>query len=510
MPAPPRRCTSSPAPGRRRTGTARSARASARAAAALARGSVPSPILPRPGMPALPGRRRRSRHHSRAAITRGAGRAQDPDQRRVGRRAQRGEPRDQEPRDARSRWAALRTAAPRTSTRAVAAARAAQHAWWKVPGVEKAKLLREIGARIRAREHALATLMTQETGKPLLRGHRLHRLGGGLLRVLRRGGALELRQLDAAGRAAPAQLHHQGAVRRGRGDRAVQLPAAADGLEGRAGDRGGQHGRLQAAAPEPALEPACWPRSTTSCRPASSTCHRRRRDRHRAGRASRRRPDRLHRLDRGGPQDRRGGRRRSSRRSTSSSARSTRSSSSRTPTSTSRCPASPGRGCSTPARSAPRASASTSSGRSRPSSPSGCTSTSRVLEVGDPMKPDTDLGPLISPRPRAASRTRSRARSRTARSLRLGGRAFRPCRAARALLPADDPDRRAPRQRADARGDLRTGARRSRPSPTPTRRSGSRTTPSTASAPRSTPRTSRPRCGRWSRSRPAPSGSTTR
>jgi len=51
--------------------------------------------------------------------------------------------------------------------RAVAAAKAAQHAWWKVPGVEKAKLLREIGARIRAREHALASLMTQESGKPL-------------------------------------------------------------------------------------------------------------------------------------------------------------------------------------------------------------------------------------------------------------------------------------------------------------------------------------------------------
>jgi len=51
--------------------------------------------------------------------------------------------------------------------RAVAAARGAQHGWWKVPGVEKAKLLREIGARIRAREQALATLMTHETGKPL-------------------------------------------------------------------------------------------------------------------------------------------------------------------------------------------------------------------------------------------------------------------------------------------------------------------------------------------------------
>jgi betaine-aldehyde dehydrogenase len=56
---------------------------------------------------------------------------------------------------------------PEDVARAVAAARAAQHSWWRVPGVEKAKLLREIGARIRSREHALATLMTQETGKPL-------------------------------------------------------------------------------------------------------------------------------------------------------------------------------------------------------------------------------------------------------------------------------------------------------------------------------------------------------
>jgi betaine-aldehyde dehydrogenase len=56
---------------------------------------------------------------------------------------------------------------PEDVARAVAAAKAAQHGWWKVPGVEKAKLLRELGARIRSREHALASLMTQETGKPL-------------------------------------------------------------------------------------------------------------------------------------------------------------------------------------------------------------------------------------------------------------------------------------------------------------------------------------------------------
>ncbi len=49
---------------------------------------------------------------------------------------------------------------------AVTAARQSQQNWWRVPGVEKAKLLRELGGRIREREHELARLMTQETGKP--------------------------------------------------------------------------------------------------------------------------------------------------------------------------------------------------------------------------------------------------------------------------------------------------------------------------------------------------------
>ena len=61
----------------------------------------------------------------------------------------------------------VRDCGPADVARAVAAAKAAQHGWWKMPGVEKAKLLREVGARIRAREHALASLMTEETGKPL-------------------------------------------------------------------------------------------------------------------------------------------------------------------------------------------------------------------------------------------------------------------------------------------------------------------------------------------------------
>lgn len=50
---------------------------------------------------------------------------------------------------------------------AVAAARKAQHAWWKTPGATKANLLREVARRIRAKEHELSELMTRETGKPL-------------------------------------------------------------------------------------------------------------------------------------------------------------------------------------------------------------------------------------------------------------------------------------------------------------------------------------------------------
>jgi acyl-CoA reductase-like NAD-dependent aldehyde dehydrogenase len=48
---------------------------------------------------------------------------------------------------------------------AVMAAKKAQKAWWKTPGAEKARLLREIGARIRSKEKQLAELMTLETGK---------------------------------------------------------------------------------------------------------------------------------------------------------------------------------------------------------------------------------------------------------------------------------------------------------------------------------------------------------
>src|SRR5208282_6775250 len=51
---------------------------------------------------------------------------------------------------------------------AVKAARAAQPAWWRTPGVTKAELLHEVANRIRARQMPIAKMMTAETGKPLI------------------------------------------------------------------------------------------------------------------------------------------------------------------------------------------------------------------------------------------------------------------------------------------------------------------------------------------------------
>ena len=59
-------------------------------------------------------------------------------------------------------------ASPADVDSAVQAAKRAQHAWWKTPGVEKAKYLHDIATKIRGRERELSTLMTKETGKPLI------------------------------------------------------------------------------------------------------------------------------------------------------------------------------------------------------------------------------------------------------------------------------------------------------------------------------------------------------
>ncbi|HKE92024.1 MAG TPA: aldehyde dehydrogenase family protein [Gemmatimonadales bacterium] len=52
--------------------------------------------------------------------------------------------------------------------RAVAAARRAQPLWRRMPGLDKAKLLHEVAARLRAIHREVADLMTQEGGKPMI------------------------------------------------------------------------------------------------------------------------------------------------------------------------------------------------------------------------------------------------------------------------------------------------------------------------------------------------------
>lgn len=56
---------------------------------------------------------------------------------------------------------------PDDVARAVAAASAAQPDWRNVTAADRASLLREIGGQIRVRKRELATLLTRETGKPL-------------------------------------------------------------------------------------------------------------------------------------------------------------------------------------------------------------------------------------------------------------------------------------------------------------------------------------------------------
>ena len=75
--------------------------------------------------------------------------------------------------------------------RAVAAAAAAGPAWRKIPDAEKAGLLRAVGERIRVQRDALAALMTQESGTPLCESQ--DSVGWAADCFLRRAEALESR-----------------------------------------------------------------------------------------------------------------------------------------------------------------------------------------------------------------------------------------------------------------------------------------------------------------------------
>ena len=111
-------------------------------------------------------------------------------------------------------------------------------------------------------------------------------------------------------RAQHALLHAPRAGRRVRADRAVELPAADGRLEDRPGARGRLHDRAQAGRADAAERAAPRRAGARGRLPAGrpERAHRRRRDRRGARRPPRRGQDRLHRLDRRGPRDRRQGR----------------------------------------------------------------------------------------------------------------------------------------------------------------------------------------------------------
>jgi acyl-CoA reductase-like NAD-dependent aldehyde dehydrogenase len=64
--------------------------------------------------------------------------------------------------------ATIGTASPEQVDAAVAAAAEAAPAWAELPAAERAELLHEVAARLRARTAELGELMTREGGKPLV------------------------------------------------------------------------------------------------------------------------------------------------------------------------------------------------------------------------------------------------------------------------------------------------------------------------------------------------------
>ena len=103
-------------------------------------------------------------------------------------------------------------AGPDDVAAAVDAAARAQPAWWRVPGVEKAGLLRTVAAKIRADERELSTLMARETGKPLIEAVDCIEWVAACFDYYAEVGRRSYGHLDSAGGPAPGQLHHQGAV----------------------------------------------------------------------------------------------------------------------------------------------------------------------------------------------------------------------------------------------------------------------------------------------------------
>ncbi len=160
---------------------------------------------------------------------------------------------------------------------AVAAARAALDGpWGKLSARERGRLVWKIGERLMERADEIARLETLHNGKPIFESRQIEVPAAAECFQYFAGWADKIHGETDAGQGQLPHLHAARAGRRGRGDRAVELSAAADGVEGRAGARVRQHGDHQAGEPDAAdgARARRDRRRKSACRPACSTSSR--------------------------------------------------------------------------------------------------------------------------------------------------------------------------------------------------------------------------------------------
>ena len=140
-----------------------------------------------------------------------------------------------------------------------------------MPAVDRGELLHEAADRIKARTDELAEAMTLEGGKPLIEN------SDEVSWVMACFDYYAEIGRDSAGRVIPSIESTQLAMvlKEPHGvwglHRALELPAAAAGVEAGAGARGRERDRLQALRGDAALDPDALAAASTTCRPASST-----------------------------------------------------------------------------------------------------------------------------------------------------------------------------------------------------------------------------------------------
>ena len=140
--------------------------------------------------------------------------------------------------------------------RAVAAAKAAFPAWAKMAAHDRGALMLKLADAIEARAEEFIALEALDTGHPVMDARRLD-VPRTVLCFRYFGGMADKLQGDVlpVDRGLP-ELRQARADRRGRPDRAVELPADVHQLEARPGAGGGQHGGDEAGRADAAVDVA--------------------------------------------------------------------------------------------------------------------------------------------------------------------------------------------------------------------------------------------------------------